>query len=436
MATGTPKAGHLVDPESVRLVFPGKRSERQILGGPVAVVHRAFSTSDAATNRVYLGENARVLRLLLADPAVCGHVRLVYIDPPFASQAIYRSRKQDHAYDDTLRGADYLAFLHERLVLLRELLAEDGSIYLHLDDKMVFHAKLLVDEVFGAKHFRNCIVRKKCNPKNYTRRTYGNVADYILFYSKSDDYIWHRQYEAWTDGRAREYRYTDDDGRRYMKVPVHAPGTRNGETGSLWRGLAPPPGKHWQFPPATLDAMDARGEIFWSSSGNPRRKVYFDKSPGVPVQDLWLDVRDAHNQNIKITGYPTEKNPDILHRIICASSDPGDMVLDAFAGSGTTLAAASELGRRFIGIDSAGEALRTMLHRFAHGTERMGDFVKRRNPSARKQVALFESDDDANGTRTEFTVSLEAGREHEAAAVLAEWRAPNDPPGRRAASQR
>jgi adenine-specific DNA-methyltransferase len=235
-----------------------------------------------------------------------------------------------------------------------------------------------MDEIFGAANYRNCITRKKCNPKNYTRKTFGNVADYILFYTKSERYIWNRQHEPWTVDRAREYQYLEPEtGRRYMKVPVHAPGIRNGETGKPWRGVMPPPGKHWQFPPSVLDELNAKGEIFWSTNGNPRRKVYFDQSLGVPVQDIWMDFRDAHNQNISITGYPTEKNFELLKRIIQASSNPGDLLLDCFAGSGTTLVAADALERNWIGIDHSPEAVRTMLDRFVNGTQPMGDFVQK-----------------------------------------------------------
>jgi adenine-specific DNA-methyltransferase len=139
--------------------------------------------------------------------------------------------------------------------------------------------------------------------------------------------------------------------------------------------MFPPPGKHWQYTPETLDEMDARGEIYWSLNSNPRRKVYLDNSPGKPIQDIWLDMRDAHNQNVEITGYPTEKNPDLLARIIEASSDPDDIVLDCFSGSGTTLAVAEKLGRRWIGVDNSYQAIVTTLGRFATGTQPMGDFV-------------------------------------------------------------
>lgn len=164
-----------------------------------------------------------------------------------------------------------------------------------------------------------------------------------------------------------------------MKVPVHAPGVRRGETGQPWRGQLPPPGKHWQYPPSRLDEMDAGGDIYWSSSGNPRRKVYLDESSGIPVQDIWLEFRDAHNQNIKITGFPTEKPPALLERIIAASSNAGDLVLDCFTGSGTTLAVASQLGRRWIGIDNSLEAITTTLGRFTQGMAPMGDFVGNRS---------------------------------------------------------
>src|SRR5207249_2990280 len=152
----------------------------------------------------------------------------------------------------------------------------------------------------------------------------------------------------------------------------------NGETGKPWRGMLPPPGKHWQYKPSTLDELDERGEIYWSPTGNPRRKVYLDQSEGLAVQDLWLGCRDAHNQNIRVTGYPTEKTPELLNRIIGASSNHGDIVLDGFSGSGTTLTVANSLGRRWIGIDNGHEAIATTLRRFAHGVSLMGDFVAKR----------------------------------------------------------
>ena len=184
-------------------------------------------------NRLYFGDNVGILASLLRDKEVLGKVRLVYIDPPFATQTMFHSRKLDHAYEDTLAGAEFVESLRERLVILHELMARDGSIYLHLDEKMIFHMKIVLDEIFGPENYRNCITRKKCNPKNYTRKTFGNVSDYILFYTKSESYVWNRPVEAWTAGRDKEYQYVEPEtGRRFMKVPVHAPGVRNGATGT------------------------------------------------------------------------------------------------------------------------------------------------------------------------------------------------------------
>ncbi|MCB9452966.1 MAG: site-specific DNA-methyltransferase [Anaerolineaceae bacterium] len=400
MATGDTKTkwngenGHTLPDSSpskikVELRYEGKTPAEEILATKSAKIRTLWQpSSDGDDNRLYYGDNLPVLASLLQNPDIKGRVRLVYIDPPFATNSVFKSRSQKDAYTDLLSGGEFIEFLRQRLILLRELLAEDGSIYLHLDSNMAFHIKVVMDEVFGGSNFRNFITRRKSNPKNYTRKTYGNVSDYILFYTKSDDYVWNRAYEPWTPEKVeKEYQYIEKEtGRRYKKVPVHAPGTRNGETGKPWRGKEPPPGKHWQYPPSVLDEMDERGEIYWSPNGNPRRKIYLDQSQGVAVQDIWLDVRDAHNQNIKITGYPTEKPPELLKRIVEASSNPGDLVLDCFSGSGTTLAVASELGRNWIGIDNSREAIETTLKRFLVGLEPMGNYVEK--PMSDKPTTL------------------------------------------------
>lgn len=382
----------------VCLKYEGKIAEAEILDFPPAKCVMLGKVGEEI-NSIYYGDNLEILALLLQKKEVKNQVKLIYIDPPFATKSIFKSRLQADAYCDLLAGSHYIEFIRQRLIILREILADDGSIYVHLDENMAFYIKVIMDEVFGSNNFRNWITRKKCNPKNFTSKTYGDISDYIMFYTKSNNYIWNRPFEEWTDERAKkEYTYIEKEtGRRYKKVPLHAPGTRNGETGKPWRGMNPPEGKHWQFPPQKLDEMDARGDIYWSKNGNPRRKVYFDESSGVSVQDIWLDYRDAHNQNIKITGYPTEKNPDLLGRIIQTSSNQGDLVLDCFSGSGTTLAVASQLGRKWIGIDNSSEAIATTLRRFAKGCELMGDFVNNyQNESKSKltkdhqQLSLFE----------------------------------------------
>ncbi len=378
----------------VQLAYEGKQSEDEILKLPPAS-YLQFDQVGEPINGLYCGDNLPILSSFLDCAPIYKQVKLIYIDPPFATNSIFKSRSQTDAYSDLLTGSHYIEFLRKRLILLRELLSDDGSIYIHLDENISFYVKIIMDELFGKKNFRNWITRKKCNPKNYTKKSYGNIADYILYYTKSESYTWNRPFESWTNERAfKEYQYIEEKtGRRYKKVPIHAPGVRQGETGKPWRGMNPPPGKHWQYPPATLEQMDDRGEIFWSKNGNPRRKVYLDESLGIPVQDIWLDCRDAHNQNIQITGYPTEKNDDLVTRIIRASSNPNDLVLDCFSGSGTTLAVADRQQRRWIGIDNSLEAIATTLQRFTQGTTLMGDFVQKDKPSDREemqQMSLFD----------------------------------------------
>jgi len=351
--------------------YEGKKSEREILD-LAKETKPNFATylfeNHAQTQhfkKLFFGDNFLALSHLLNNENVKGKVKLIYIDPPYATNSVFMSKNQKDAYTDLLTGADYVEFMRERLILLKELLAEDGSIYVHLDGNAVFEIKLILDEIFGAKNFRNFITRKKCNSKNYTRKTYGNISDYVLFYTKSDNYIWNRPFEEWDEDKIlKEYPCIEKEtGRRFKKVPIHAPGVRNGETGKMWRGMMPPKGKHWQYTPEKLDELDAKGEIYWSPTGNPRRKVYFDLSEGVPVQDIWLDYLDAYNQNIKVTGYPTEKNLSLLHRIIETSSNKGDLVLDCFCGSGTTLLAADMLSREWIGIDNSPLAIDTVIQR-------------------------------------------------------------------------
>ncbi len=366
----------------VKLTFQyeGKRTEEEILSLTPCDTTLIWQgeAMNGSLNRLYFGDNLGILAALRKEVEIVGKVRLVYIDPPFSTGSVFQTRSQKDAYMDVLTGSQYIEFIRRRLVFLRELLSDEGSIYVHIDHNIAPYLKVAMDEIFGELNFRNWITRKKSNPKNYTRNQYGNISDVILFYTKSDNYVWNRPYEKWTpESSAKEYQYIEPEtGRRYKKVPIHAPRTRNGETRKSWKGMNPPPGKHWQFMPATLTEMDRQGEIYWSPNGNPRRKIYLENSEGKSLQDIWLDYRDAFNQNHEVTGYPTEKNPNMLSMIIQASSNPGDLVLDCFMGSGTTLVELSKLHRRWIGIDKSMEAIAVTLRRFCFGSELMGDYVK------------------------------------------------------------
>ena len=327
----------------------------------------AGASRDAMTPHLfYAGDNRDGLRRL-AGMGIA--VDLVYIDPPFATnndfliddgRANSVSASGRPAYSDRMRGDAYLDALRERLGAIRGLMAPAGSVYVHIDVKMEHYVRLLLDGVFGPENFRNSITRIKCNPKNFARHSYGNIKDTVLFYSVSPRRItWHPQPEPLSEAEiARLYPRADAAGRRYTTTPLHAPGvTRQGATGQPWRGMPPPPGRHWRYPPSKLDELDAAGLIEWSGAGNPRQIRYASAAAGKLPQDVWL-YKDPQRPQ-----YPTQKNARMLERIIRASSNPGDTVLDCYAGGGGTLLTAARLGRRFVGMDDSPAAQRVIAER-------------------------------------------------------------------------
>lgn len=341
----------------LELFYEGKKTERAIRAGTPTAELYGF---DALRNTLIFGDNLPILKAFSENPDIRGKVDLIYIDPPFSTNTNFTygndrvstisSRKSDAiAYSDRLTGADFIEFLRERLIFAHDLLSPKGSIYLHIDYKIGHYVKLIMDEIFGIENFRNDITRIKCNPKNFSRKAYGNVKDLILFYSKSDFPIWNDpRIEYSEEDRLRLFPKKDVTGRAYTTIPLHAPGeTQNGPTGGKFKGILPPPGRHWRSSPEELEKLDAAGEIEWSKNGVPRRKIFADTQPGKKMQDIW-DFKDPQYPR-----YPTEKNESLLESIIKASSDVGSLVLDFFSGSGTTLEVAQRLGRRWIGIDSS-----------------------------------------------------------------------------------
>lgn len=323
-------------------------------------------------NSFLLSDNLFGLRAIVE----AGHkARLIYMDPPYGTGSDFQSRDQSHAYSDRGVDAATVESMRQRLILARECLADDGSIYVHIGHHLLGHIKVIMDEVFGQSNFKNIITRRKCSSKNFTKNSYPNLNDFVLFYTKSREYIWNQPTKSPDDQWIKkEYPKIGPEG-RFKLVPLHAPGSRNGETGKPWRGVMPPKGKHWQYAPDFLDELDKRGDIHWSKNGNPRRKVHLGTDKRVAITDYWSDFRDAHHQSVRITGYPTEKNLDMLKMIVSASSNVGDLVIDPFCGSGTTLEAAALMGRQWIGIDRSFEAARKALERLRTGTAPMGDFV-------------------------------------------------------------
>ena len=240
-------------------------------------------------NLLIQSDNIQGLNYLLENKELKEKIDLVYIDPPFATNGnftitngraatISSSRNGEIAYSDKLTGIDFINFLRERLILLKELLSEQGSIYLHIDYKIGHYVKVLMDEIFGIENFRNDITRIKCNPKNFKRIGYGNIKDLILFYSKSSSPIWNEPKEKYTEDDVKKLFPKSKKGRRYTTVPIHAPGeTENGKSNQPFRGLMPPEGRHWRTDVETLEQWDKSGLIEWSKTGNPRKIIFVDE---------------------------------------------------------------------------------------------------------------------------------------------------------------
>jgi len=345
------------------LHYPNKRTELEILSETKKL--NLVSLFGSGENKLIKGNNLQAMKSLLEDFNLKEKIDLIYIDPPFATNnhftigdkrvsTISNSKNDKTAYKDELLGSDFLEFIRERLVLLRELMSDKGSIYLHIDYKIGHYVKIIMDEVFGIENFRNDITRIKCNPKNFSRKAYGNIKDLILFYSKTSNPIWNEIREKLSETDIKKlFKKNDSSGRKYTTIPLHAPGeTVNGPTGKEWKGQLPPEGRHWRTNPKILDEWEKQGLIEWSKTGNPRRIIYADEKEGKKRQDIW-EYKDTQYPN-----YPTEKNLNLLKDIVLVSSNENSIVLDCFCGSGTTLIASQELGRKWIGIDQSEEAIK------------------------------------------------------------------------------
>jgi len=343
-------------------------------------------------NVLYYGDNLDILRRYVKDESV----DLVYLDPPFNSNANYnvlfaekdgsKAASQIQAFTDTwtwgqedetvfaelvtaggkvadvmqafrvfLGPCDLLAYLvmmAPRLVELRRVMKPIASIYLHCDPAASHYLKMLMDAVFSPAQFRNEIIWKRTSAHSSAKR-YGPVHDVILFYGRSDEMKWIGGHEAYGESYIKQ-RFARGDERPWKDADLTGSGIRHGETGEVWRGFdVTAKGRHWAYPPSELDSLDAAGSIYWpeKKGGWPRFKKYLDKAKGVPLQDVWVDVFPINSQAQERLGYPTQKPEALLERIISASSNPGDVVLDPFCGCGTTIAAAQKLGRPWIGVD-------------------------------------------------------------------------------------
>lgn len=337
-------------------IFNDFKSPKEFLQEPYK---NALQGDFSKSNLLIFDDNLNAMQFLLQEKAYKNALDLIYIDPPFATNNTFRmgstisaSLSANVAYDDKFSLEAYLEFLYYRFILMREMLSEKGSIYVHTDSKIGHYVKIVLDEIFGKERFINDITRIKCNPKNFAKKGYGNVKDSILFYSKGADFIWNEvSQKVSQNDLAKRFNKRDEKG-AYTTIPLHAPGeTKNGESGQEWNGLKPPKGRHWRCALSELDSLQKEGLIEWSKNGNPRKKIYAKDYGYKKIQDIW-EFKDSQ----KVL-YPTQKNTALLRQILLMSSNENSLVMDCFCGGGGFLQEASCLKRNFIGIDESAQAI-------------------------------------------------------------------------------
>ena len=356
------------------------------------VVNRTLFCADNLG--VLRGINSNSIHLIATDPPFCTGKDWGEFDDRWGSgtdtghgvvdKVIDAAR---HSYGDDM-GA-FLCFLGVRLIEMHRILRDDGSIYLHCDPTASHYIKAMMDAIWGRKQFRNEVVWDRASGRGDGKQ-YGRVHDVILFYSKGKKYTWNRVYVPHSvEHIAKHYKHEDTRG-RWGATSLTAAGVRFGESGAVWRGVDPNrSNRHWATPTQSgmndyivahniipgwphlypnvhsrLDALDAAGLIYWPERGEtPMLKYYLEASHGAAVRDIFSDIGKLEGNEKEKTGYPTQKPLALYERIIKASSNEGDIVLDPFCGSGTTLVAAERLGRRWIGIDTGEKAIKLALER-------------------------------------------------------------------------
>ena len=340
---------------------------------------------------IFTGDNLHVMRGMNS-----GCVDLVYLDPPFNSNKAYAapigSRAAGAAFKDswTLSDVDlvehnrlkdenvglyallasarhahskgmfsYLVMMATRLIEMKRVLKPTGSIYLHCDPTASHYLKIVMDAIFGAENFRNEIAWKRFGSHNDAKR-FGRVHDVLLFYAAGPDAPFNEIYEPYDQEYIeRAYRYKDGRG-RYATSPLQARSLSGGGYDYIYKGVS----DTWKLPKERLEELDRAGDIHWPQKGKiPRRKVYLDSMKGVPARDLITDIKSLSSSHRERTGYPTQKPLALLRRVIEASSREGGVVFDPFCGCATTLVAADELRRDWVGIDISARAAELVVQR-------------------------------------------------------------------------
>ena len=387
------------------------------------------------SNSLYYGDNLDILRSYVQDESA----DLIYLDPPFNSNQTYnilfqekdgsQSASQIKAFGDTwhwdetaarsyeetveaggqvaeamqafrkLLGTNdmlaYMSMMAPRLVELRRVLKLTGSLYLHCDPTASHFLKLLMDAIFGPANFRTEIIWKRTSAHSDTRqgrRQHGRIHDVLLFYTKNDDWNWNPVYTEYDREYVENfYRFVEPDGRRYGLWDLTGPGgAAKGNPSYEVMGVR----KYWRYTQEKMSELIDQGRVVQVNPGAvPRYKRYLDEMPGVPLQDLWTDIRPIGSQAAERLGYPTQKPVALLERIIQVSSSEGDTVLDPFCGCGTTIAAAQKLGRRWIGIDITQLAISLIRYRLGDSFGKDCRFEVIGEPTSAPDAAALAKED-------------------------------------------
>ncbi|MGR6544841.1 site-specific DNA-methyltransferase [Paenibacillus tundrae] len=343
------------------LNWKGKRPFRSTQYYPAQLKEKHGGEVDCWMNEIYWGDNLQVMSHLLKKYR--GKIKLVYIDPPFDSKAEYKKKislkgkevKNDQSvfeekqYTDIWSNDDYLQFMYERIVLIRELLSDDGSLWLHCDWRKSHHLRLILDEVFGPENFKAHICWRTMTSSGYKgKSSLGRSHADILYYTKSkENFIYNPFYTEMSKEMLSRYKHEDPDGRKF----------KDSYLGDVT--------------PSTIEELRKDNKLYVTSTGGYRIKHYLDEAKGTLVDDVWTDISPENSQSHVLTGYPTQKPEALLERIISLASNPGDIIFDCFMGSGTTQAVAMKLGRKFIGGDINLGSIQTTTHRLIEIMEKL-----------------------------------------------------------------
>jgi DNA modification methylase len=382
--------------------------------------------SSKCENSLHFGDNIDVLRALPAES-----IDLVYLDPPFNSNAIYgviygtkrggASRAQSHAFEDAWtwgedaqRALDqtaerhlaagtlldafqrvfetsnmmaYLAMMAVRLIEMRRVLKSTGSLYLHCDPTASHYLKILLDVIFGKENYVNELIWERTNTKGHAFTRFSSSHDTILFYSKGPNYTWNPQFLPHSESYIKSHysNVEEETGRRYTLGDCLNPNPDRPNLTYEWNGLT----RVWRWTKDRMQKNHDDGRLIYTKTGMPRYKRYLDEMSGTPISDVWTDIFPINSQAEERLHYPTQKPLALLERIINASSNPGDVVLDPFCGCGTAVEASQKLKREWIGIDVTYLAI--------HVIE--GRLVKAFGPKIKEQYKLFGRPKDADDAR-------------------------------------